>query len=305
MILNKFSNRNEQSNQRFGVIAIHWFNRSLGNFWELLTRISKSKISMISIIILLLWLIMAIFGPIIVPYDPIAHNLEDRFNPPSVNYFFGTDRYGRDVFSRVIVGSRTVFILAASATAISMLFGIFIGLTSGYFGGVVDELVMRFMDIIMSFPALLLALMILGIFGPSLFGVIIVIGIAFTPRIARVARGATLDVKTKEFVDAARVRNESHIYIMLNEILPNIVGPLGVEGAVRFGYAIFTSASLGFLGLGVQPPTPDWGMMINEAQGYIKTAPWMVVFPAASIASLTVSVNFLSDAIRRLESGDL
>ncbi len=274
-------------------------------FGEFLSRISKSRISLISIIILFFWLIMAIAGPLIVPNDPVAHNLADRFHPPSAKYLFGTDRYGRDTFSRIIVGSRTVFVLAASATAISLVLGTMIGLTSGYFGGLIDELVMRFMDIIMSFPALLIALMILGIFGPSSFGVIIVIGIAFAPRIARVARSATLDIKSKEFVNAARVRNESHLYIMLSEILPNIAGPLGVEVAVRFGYAIFTSASLGFLGLGVQPPTPDWGMMINEAQGYIKTAPWMVAFPAAAIASLTVSVNFLSDAIRKLESGDL
>jgi len=297
---------NEKTYSKYnGGSSANLLIRGCKGFGELLSRISKSKVSLISIIILFFWLIMAIAGPLIVPHDPVVHNLADRFNPPSAKYLFGTDRYGRDTFSRIIVGSRTVFVLAASATAISLVLGTIIGLASGYFGGLVDELVMRFMDIIMSFPALLIALMILGIFGPSSFGVIIVIGIAFAPRIARVARSATLDIKTKEFVKAARVRNESHQYIMLSEILPNIVGTLGVEVAVRFGYAIFTSASLGFLGLGVQPPTPDWGMMINEAQGYIKTAPWMVAFPAAAIASLTVSVNFLSDTIRKLESGDL
>ncbi|HVP19265.1 MAG TPA: ABC transporter permease, partial [Spirochaetia bacterium] len=160
-------------------------------------------------------------------------------------------------------------------------------------------------DILMSFPSLLFAMLMLGIMGPTFVGVVIVIAIVFFPRIARVVRSVVLDLKTKEFVEAAKVRGESGFYIMFVEIFPNTLGPLGVEAAVRFGYAIFTSASLGFLGLGVQPPTPDWGLMMSDAQAYVTTAPWMAVFPALAIASLTVAVNFLSDAIRKLESGDL
>ena len=164
---------------------------------------------------------------------------------------------------------------------------------------------MRFMDILMSFPALLLAMVIVGISGPSLSGVILAIGLVFSPRVSRVARSATLELRKLGFVEAARVRGESGFYIMAIEIFPNIWGPLGVEAAIRFGYAIFTSASLGFLGLGVHPPTPDWGLMLSEAKGYLETAPWMAVFPALAVASIIISANFLSDGIRKIGNGDI
>ncbi len=288
-------------NQKLGT-GFKDFFIGLGTF---IRRIKKSPIAFISFIIVIIWFFLAVFGPYIVPHDPVEHDLKTRFKGPSIEHPFGTDRYGRDVFSRVVVGSRTVFLLAASAIAISVSAGAIIGLISGYFGGVADELIMRFMDILMSFPALLLAMLMLGILGPSFWGVVLVIAIVFSPRIARVARSSVLDIKTKEYIEAARVRGESNLYIMAVEIFPNTLGPLGVEAAVRFGYAIFLSASLGFLGLGVQPPTPDWGLMMSEAQQYITTAPWMAIFPAIAIASLTVSVNFISDAIRKLEAGDL
>jgi peptide/nickel transport system permease protein len=248
---------------------------------------------------------MSIIGPVITPYNPTQHNLIDRFKGPSLQHLCGTDRFGRDVLSRIVVGSRTVFLLSASSTLVSLVIGTFVGLASGYVGGVLDEIIMRFTDILMSFPSLLFAMLMLGITSPTFIGVVIVIAIVFFPRIARVVRSVVLDLKTKEFVEAAKVRGESGLYIILVEIFPNTLGPLGVEAAVRFGYAIFTSASLGFLGLGVQPPTPDWGLMMSDAQAYVTTAPWMAAFPALAIASLTVAVNFIADAIRRIESGDL
>jgi len=278
---------------------------ALKTFAETIRRLCASKSALISMIILLFWLLMSIVGPLVAPYNPNAHNLGDRFKGPSLHHLCGTDRYGRDEFSRIVMGSRTVFLLAASSTLVSLVIGTFVGLGSGYAGGAVDEIVMRFTDVLMSFPSLLFAMLMLGIMGPSFVGVVIVIAVVFFPRIARVVRSVVLDLKTKEFVEAAKVRGENDFYIMFVEIFPNTLGPLGVEAAVRFGYAIFTSASLGFLGLGVQPPTPDWGLMMSDAQAYITTAPWMAVFPAVAIATLTVSVNFLSDAIRKLESGDL
>lgn len=298
------SNTEEKTNtlwQKF-LFSLKSFFLGIGDFF---VRIRKSPVAFVSVIIVLIWFFLALFGPFIAPYDPTEYHIKDRFEGPSFEYPFGTDRYGRDTFSRVIVGSRTVFLLAASAIIISVTAGSIIGLVTGFFGGTVDELIMRFMDILMSFPALLLAMLMLGIFGPSFWGVVIVIAIVFSPRIARVARSSVLDIKTKEYIEAARVRGESNVYIMAVEIFPNTLGPLGVEAAVRFGYAIFMSASLGFLGLGVQPPTPDWGLMMSEAQQYITTAPWMAIFPAIAIASLTVSVNFISDAIRKLEAGDI
>jgi peptide/nickel transport system permease protein len=283
----------------------HAVGTSLRTFADTVRRLCASRAALVSLIILLFWLLMSIIGPLVAPYNPTRHNIVDRFKGPSLQHLCGTDRFGRDEFSRIITGSRTVFFLAASSTLVSLVIGTSVGLASGYAGGAADEIIMRFTDILMSFPSLLFAMLMLGIMGPSFLGVVIVIAIVFFPRIARVVRSVVLDLKTKEFVEAAKVRGEGALYIMFVEILPNTTGPLGVEAAVRFGYAIFTSASLGFLGLGVQPPTPDWGLMISDAQAYITTAPWMAVFPSLAIASLTVAVNFLSDAIRKLESGDL
>lgn len=275
------------------------------NLTEGLRRISRSTLGVIGIVVLLFWLIVAIFAPVVTPYRSTALHITDRFHPPSLKYPFGTDRLGRDVLSRVLIGSRSVLLLAASATILSLVVGSTTGLITGYSGGLIDEVVMRFMDILMSFPALLFAMLILGIFGPSRFGVITVIGLVYTPRIARVARSAVLEVREKEFVEAAKVRGESSLYIMLIEILPNVLGPLGVEASIRFGYSIFLSASLGFLGLGVQPPIPDWGLLIKEALPYFRRAPWMVMFPASAIASLVLAVNFLAEVVRKLEAGEL
>ena len=293
---------NEPSKLRQFVAEV---GSSLGTFLDTLRRLCASRVALISMIILLFWLLMSIIGPVAAPYNPTQYNLVDRFKGPSLQHPCGTDRFGRDELSRIIVGSRTVFLLSASSTLLSLLIGTFVGLASGYAGGALDEIIMRFTDILMSFPSLLFAMLMLGIMGPTFIGVMIVIAIVFFPRIARVVRSVVLDLKTKEFVEAAKVRGEGSLFIMFVEIFPNTLGPLGVEAAVRFGYAIFTSASLGFLGLGVQPPTPDWGLMMSDAQAYVTTAPWMAVFPALAIASLTVAVNFLADAIRKLESGDL
>lgn len=272
---------------------------------SVLGRMARSPAALISLIVVFVWLVPAVFGPVIAPYRATEQIIAERFEPPSLSHLCGTDRFGRDVFSRVIVGSRSVFVLAASATALAVVVGTLVGLVTGYSGGLLDRLVMRFMDILLSFPALLLAMLLLGVSGPSALGMIIVIGIVFSPRIARVARSSALEVRTREYVEAARVRGESSLYIMFSEILPSVLGPLGVEAAVRFGYAILLSASLGFPGLGVQPPTPDWGLLMNEAQAHTTTAPWMAVFPAVAIALLTVSMNFLADTIRKLEAGDL
>ncbi|MCF7891091.1 ABC transporter permease [Candidatus Bipolaricaulota bacterium] len=284
---------------------MEFLKRIATNLVKIIGRLSNSRLGAIGMFIITLWVIVALLGPVIAPYSPTAYHPRDRFEGPSFRYPFGTDRFGRDIFSRVLIGSRSVLILASSATALSLLLGSSIGLITGFLGGMVDEVVMRFMDILMSFPALLFAMLVLGIFGPSSFGVITVIGLVYAPRIARVARSAVLEVKEKEFIEAAKVRGESKLYIMFVELLPNIWGPLGVEASVRFGYAIFLSASLGFLGLGVQPPTPDWGLLMKDAQSYITTAPWMAVFPALAIASLVVAVNFLADAIRKYEAGEL
>jgi peptide/nickel transport system permease protein len=198
------------------------------------------------------------------------------------------------------VGSRNILVLAAVSTSLGLALGVAVGLVAGYYGGMLDEGLMRLMDVMMSFPSLLLALLILSTLGPALINIIIGIAIVFMPRVARVIRSVVLDIKTKEFVDAARVRGETGIYIMLREILPNALGPIIVEGSIRTSYAILLGAALGFLGLGVQPPAPDWGLQISEGRNFILAAPWVVLFPSLAIASLVVGVNLLADGLGRI-----
>ena len=268
-----------------------------------LYRLRRKPLGFAGLIIIIFWILITIFAPYLTPYSPTDFS-SDRFAGPSFNHPFGTDRWGRDVFTRVVIGSRTAFSLALSATLLGLLGGTALGLSSAYFGGWVDEIIGRTMDILMAFPALLLAMFVLGILGPSMVNVILVIGLAHTPRIGRVARSATLQEKNNEFVEAARVRGESDFYILVAEILPNILDTLGVETAIRFAYSIFLSASLGFLGLGVQPPTPDWGLMISESRSYLQVAPWLAIFPALAIASLVLGANFLAEGLEEVTGGE-
>jgi len=253
--------------------------------------------ALVGLIILGVYVLTAFLGPLLAPYPYTEFHISDALQPPSTQYLFGTDQFGRDIFSRVIVGSRNILVLATSATAMGLILGISVGLIAGYYGGLLDEVLMRLMDVMMSFPSLLLALLILSTLGPALINVILGIAIVFMPRVARVVRSVVLGIKTKEFVDAARVRGESDVYIMVREILPNATGPIIVEGSIRVSYAVLLGAALGFLGLGVQPPAPDWGLQVSEGRNFILAAPWLVAFPSLAIASLVVGVNLLADGL--------
>mgnify|MGYP006300083423 FL=1 len=184
---------------------------------------------------------------------------------------------------------------------LSSIAGIIIGYTAGYFGGTIDTIFLRIMDILMAIPPLVLAMVVLGILGDStIFSLTLIVSIAYTPATARVARGALLSVKSNEYVDAARLRGESHLYIMFVEILPNTIGPVIVEITARFAYSIMMIASLGFLGVGLQPPTPDWGMMVIENKSIIRVAPWTVLYPSLSIASLVIAISLFSDFVSKV-----
>jgi len=270
-----------------------------------LRRIARSRSGLVGLLILGFWISIMVTTIFWTPHSTSDFHFASRLQPPSFEFPFGTDKFGRDVLSRVLAGCKEVILLALTGTLFAVSLGMLIGMTTGYFGKWYDEIVMRFMDIFMSFPSLLMALLVLAVLGPGWVNVIIVIGVVFSPRVARVARSAVLDIRNKEFVEAAKSRGENSFYIMGIEILPNILGPLGVEFSVRFAYSIFLSASLGFLGMGVQPPTPDWGLMVNEGRDFIKVAPWIAAFPALAIASLVISVNLLSDAIRQLAAGEI
>jgi peptide/nickel transport system permease protein len=263
-------------------------------------RLRRYPATMIGFTLVGIFILMAIIGPWITPYGFSDQDLSNRLQPASAEHWFGTDQFGRDIFSRVLAGSRDVFTIAGSGTLLAVLMGLTLGMVSGYLGGGVDEILMRFMDVLLSIPPLLLAMIILGTVGPSRLNIVLVVGFLYIPMVARVVRSVVLDIKTREFIEAAKMRGENSGYILFREILPNVLPPLAVEASMRFSYSIFLVASLGFLGLGVQPPSPDWGMMVSEARTWYNQAPWVLLYPAGTIALLVVGVAFTSDGLRRM-----
>ncbi len=250
--------------------------------------------------IFILFLILALVGPFVAPYRANQQITEDARQPPSVAHWFGTDNLGRDVFSRVVLGARDILSLAGLGTAVAVVIGTVFGLFSGYRGGLMDEGIMRFFDSLLAMPALLLALLLLGTLGPSRNSVLIVIIVVYTPIVARVVRSVVLSVKPKGFVQAARLQGEGLARILFREILPSTLPALAVEAALRFSYAIFLVSSLGFLGVGVQPPSPDWGLMVKEARTYVTQIPWALFYPAAAIALLVIGVNLMADGLKQV-----
>ena len=266
-------------------------------YWR---RLLKRPAALVGTIVFCFFLFLAVFGPWIAPYDYEKQSAELRLATPTMSHPFGADQFGRDILSRIIVGTRNIFLLGGFGTAVAVVIGTAIGLFSGYIGGTTDEVVMRLLDVLLSFPSLLLALVLLSTVGPSNLNIVFVVAILYIPMVARVVRSMVLDLKNKEFVEAARVRGETRSYVLFREILPNSLPPLLVEASMRFSYSIFLVASLGFLGLGVQPPSPDWGLQINQARAFFAIAPWVLLFPACTIAALVISTNLMSDGLRQV-----
>jgi peptide/nickel transport system permease protein len=266
---------------------------------ELLGELVRSKTFIVGGTILAIWIICAIFGPLIAPHSPYAQNLEGINKAPSSAHLFGTDQLGRDMFSRVIVGSRDILIIAPLATLLGTVLGTAIGLVMGYFRGFIDDVLGRFVEAFLALPLVVTGVIALATLGRSNLVIIIVIGLVFTPLIARTVRAAVLLERELDYVSAARLRGEGSLYIMFVEILPNVSGPILVEFTVRLAYAIFTVLTLSFLGLGVQPPSPDWGLDISSNYGQVSAGFWWeVLFDALAIATLVVSVSLISDAIQ-------
>ncbi|NJN18745.1 MAG: ABC transporter permease [Oscillochloris sp.] len=255
--------------------------------------------SAVGTLLVLAFALLALIGPLVAPYSATEQIFADARQSPSATHWFGTDRLGRDVFSRVVIGTRDIFTLAGAGTLTAVFLGTIIGLASGFRGGWVDELTFRAFDGLLAIPALLLALLLLGTVGPSRESVLLVIVVVYTPIVARVVRSVVLGLKSRGFVEAARVRGESTSYVLFREILPSVLPALAVEAALRFSYAIFLVSSLGFLGIGVQPPSPDWGLMVAEARDFVSLTPWALYFPVATIATLVIGVNLMADGLRR------
>jgi peptide/nickel transport system permease protein len=266
---------------------------------ENLRQLVRSPAFLIGAGILLWWIVCALFGKVIAPYNPVAGSLLAFNQPPSGSHWFGTDSLGRDVFSRVIVGARDILIVAPLATLLGTALGTTIGLVQGYYRGRVDSFSGRLVEAVLALPIVIVAFLFVVALGTSSSTtLIIVIGLVFGVLISRTVRTAVLQERDLDYIAAARLRDESDLHIMFVEILPNVLGPILVEFTVRLGYAIFTIATLSFLGFGIQPPTPDWGADIANSYQYLGAGYWWeVLFPALAIASLVVAINLIADSI--------
>ena len=267
--------------------------------YERAKALLRSPTFVVGALILLFWVACAIGGHWVVPQDPYASDPLNSLTPPDVTHWFGTDQLGRDVFARVIVGARDILTIAPLATLLGTVAGTAVGLIVGYFDGWVDNVVGRLIDAVLALPLVIVALLALAAVGASNLTVILVIGITFTPITARTVRAAVFAERNLDYVLAAQLRGENAFYIMFAEILPNVLQPIIVETTVRLGYAIFSVATLSFLGFGIQPPSADWGLALSECYTLMAGgAWWTVVFDAAAIASLVVGVNLVADGIQ-------
>jgi len=284
---------------RSGLTAIE---RRVRSALSLILRTNSGRIGLPMV---LFFLILTVSGPWLgywLPHSPTEMPepmAEYQLLPPSWQFWLGTDQYGRDILSRVLTGATSLVLTSGAGAGLGIALGTMVGIGSGYKGGKLDEIVMRVMDGLMSFPTLLLALLVLFTLGPSRVNIAATIGFVTMPSIARVVRSTTLSLKTMEFIQSARLRSESAAYIIFREILPNVMPVIGVEASVRLSYSIISVASLGFLGLGIQPPAPDWGLAISLGRQYLISAPWIAIAPMVAVASLVIGINLLADGIRQ------
>jgi peptide/nickel transport system permease protein len=251
--------------------------------------------------VILFWVACAVLGDRITPYDPLFDQTPEISVSPSAEHWFGTDRLGRDVFSRVLAGSRDILLVAPLATVLATLFGTALGLITGYFRGIADDTISRVIDAVLAIPLIVLAVTVVAALGSrSTWAVTVVIAIVFSPIIARTVRAAVLGEAQLDYVEAARLRGERSPYVMFAEVLPNVMPPILVEATIRLGYAIFAVATLTFIGFGLQPPSPDWAVQIADNYPFLADQWWTVLFPALAISSLVVAVNLVSDSIQQV-----
>jgi len=282
--------------QRLDALAAE---RPTASEWRrLLRRFLSNRLAAIGMVFICLMVLTAIFAPLIATHDPTEQDLFARLEPPSSAHWFGTDELGRDVFSRVVWGARYSLFIGVIGSLGALIVGVSLGLASGFFGGWVDHGAMRLIDIMLSFPGVLMAILIVSVLGPGLNNLIIALSIWFTPTIARLMRSAVLVLKGQDFIDAARLQGASNTRIMLRHLLPNATSPIIVYGTLSVATALLVAAGLSFLGLGVQPPTPEWGAMIGTGRQYLRDNPSATMIPGMAIFFTVLSLNFIGDALR-------
>ncbi len=265
---------------------------------DALRRLRRDKGAIAGFVVIGLLIVVAVFAPLLAPHDPNDQSFRIKLRPPSAEHPFGTDEFGRDIFSRVLYGSRVALRVGLAPVVFAMVIGVAVGLVAGYYGKIVDQIVMRLIDILLAFPWLLLAIGIMAILGPGINNVIIAVAIVYIPAFARIVRGSVLSIKEKEFVEAARAIGLPDWRIMTRHVLANIWAPIIVQATLSIGQAIIYAAGLSFIGLGTQPPRSDWGVMLASGREYLRDGPWLGLFPGLAILVTVLAFNLLGDGLR-------
>ncbi|KNZ69034.1 binding-protein-dependent transport system inner membrane protein [Thermincola ferriacetica] len=272
---------------------------SKGLWGDVFKRLIRSKSALTGLILVAVFLLVALCAPLIAPYDPITDSdLVKRLEAPSSEHIMGRDSQGRDIFSRIIYGARISVQIGVISVSFSLVLGVVLGAIAGFYGKWLDGLIMRLMDILLAFPSVLLAIAITAVLGPELRNAMIAIGVVYTPHFARIVRSTVLSVKTTEYIEAARAIGCSDLRIILRHVLPNCMAPIIVQTTLSIGTAILDAAALSFLGLGAQPPTPEWGAMLSDGRSYIQRAPHVMIFPGMAIMFVVLGFNLLGDGLR-------
>ncbi|MCG3088019.1 ABC transporter permease [Sporosarcina cyprini] len=264
-------------------------------FWR---RLRKNKAAVVGGALILFFILTGLLGPFFTSADPNATQISIKLQPPSAEHWFGTDNYGRDIFTRIIHGMAITMKVGFLSVALGGVVGVFLGIISGYYGGILDTVIMRTMDVLLAFPGILLALAIVSVLGGSLTNVIIAVGIFSVPAFARIVRGSTLSVRKLEYIDAVKALGASDGRIIFKHILPNVLSPIIVQLTLRIATAVLTASGLAFLGLGAKPPTPEWGAMLSEGRTYMREAPHLVLFPGIMIVLVVLAFNIFGDGLR-------
>jgi peptide/nickel transport system permease protein len=271
---------------------------SAGLWRDAARRLLRDRAAVAGLVIIAILIVVAVIGPLLAPYDPIDQSFRIKLQPPSAEHLLGTDEFGRDIFSRILVGTRVALAVGTVPVLIALIVGVGLGLVAGFYGKTLDQVVMRVIDVMLAFPWLLLAIGIMAILGPGIRNVMIAVAIVYIPAFARIVRGSVLSIKEKEYVEAARAMGQPDRQILFRHVLANAWAPIIVLATLSIGQAIIYAAGLSFIGLGTQPPDPDWGNMLSSGREYLRDAPWLGFFPGLAILITVLACNLFGDGLR-------
>ena len=267
-------------------------------FLSIFPKLIENRLSAIGVVIIFLLLLIAIFAPFLSPYDPLKMAAKEQFIPPNAHHILGTDRFGRDVLSRIIYGTRLSLVISVVSVSIALVMGLALGVIAAYYSGKTDNIIMRLLDILLAFPPFFLAIAVMAVLGPGAINVIIALGLLYTPIFARIARGSFLSIQEKEFIEAVRAIGVKETTVVFRYCIPNILAPIIVAATINLSTALLIEAAMSFVGVGTQPPTPSLGLMLSESRAFMELAPWTATFPGLAIMLCVLGFNLLGDGLR-------